>query len=133
MQPDRPLLVTLAHLSVPALYATGSAVSPVRFTSDAARALIASPLLPCLHTLAAGGLLLAILWLRQPWHRAGAAVFSVVIWVFTTALLTEASFAHSPRGTLWSADLAAVTTLAAILMAAKWGVRGDDDADGGES
>lgn len=129
-QPDRPLLITAAHLSVPILYATRSAVSPTRFTNDATRVLLASPLLPCMHIAAAAGLLLAICWLRRPWHRAGTSVFSVVIWAFTTALLTEASFAHSPRGTLWSADLATITTLAAALMAQKWGVPRDDDSDG---
>lgn len=127
-QPDRPALIMLGHASVPVLYLTHSAVSPVRFTNDATRALIASPfLLPLLHISAAVLLLAAIVRFRRPWHRAAASVYSVLIWVFTTALLTQASYAHSPRGTLWAADMAMITTLASIMMATKWGVREADD------
>lgn len=126
MPTDRPLVVTFGHVSVPVLYLTGTAVSPLRFTSDATRALIASPMLPAMHIVAAGGLFLALAWFREPWHRALAATFSVLIWAFTTVLLTEATFAHSPRGTLWSADLSLIITLAAILMAVRWGVPGTD-------
>lgn len=122
-QPDRPFVITFAHLSVVVLYLTGHAYSTLQFRDSHARELITSGIIPIGHA-AAGLVLLAAIIFRRGQGQASA--FSVFIWGLTTASLFFVSYQRIPPAAYWSVALSLVITVAAFLMLIRWGVDGDE-------
>lgn len=122
-QPDRPFVILFAHLLVVLLYCTHRAVSSVPFTSGTTHSVISSPVIPALHLLAFTCLAWAMLC---PKHQGCGAVTSLFTWASTTVALYFAATQRNPPLALWAPALAGVVTVAAFLMAVRWGVDGDD-------
>lgn len=122
-QPDRPFVILFSHIVVVLLYLTHRAVSDVPFTSHQAHSVVTSPAAPCLHALAAVGLIIAMADRRR---QGCAAVVSLFTWTATTIALYFAATQRKPPLALWSPALGLVITLAAFLMVVRWGVDGDE-------
>lgn len=111
------MVLVVVHTGVPALYLTGSAVSPVPFTRDDVQTVIRSPFLPVSHLATAVLLALAV---TSPRLRDLAAPVSLGLWLGTAAALYFAAASRVPPLAMWGPAFALGWMIAAGVLTLVW-------------
>lgn len=111
-------VLAAAHAAIVVLYATGLAISSVPFTHSGVHSVVASPLVPGFHLVAAVALASGVLWRRV---RDIASVCSFSVWAPYTAALTLSALLRTPHLALVGPVMAASLAAFALGLVLCWG------------